>query len=504
MNDELDDLRRANPVRGGESYPEYPTVRERIRMKDKKKTQIRERLMIAGVCCGLAASVATMSVVRSNDSTLPVIRLSASREAAMSATADAKMSSWAGGRLVLEAGVEIPAGEADVWRTGEIKKSDVEKLAKRLGIDPSSADITETAEHSFQGKNLFVGSNGTWSYWVDSWGAGTSVSSTACAPVEASEKTDCVENDNSSPQPTPAAKNLPSEKEAVAIAEKLIGDEHVVVAESSRDDWSVQVTATLDVANGAELPSWGYVSIGENGRVLGAGGVIGGVHRVGSYPTISASEAVRRVQMWPMMMARDASSSGVVSTLPGCEEPCEEVMPMPAEVEPDASDATVAPVDPTVVSDEPVVDVFPTDGEPQDIIAVKVYRSVMLVTDVDGRGWIVPAYSYETRDGAVFQAVALDDSQYDTNATTAPNIMSTIAEPARGADAVEPKLVDDAVLKKVIGMSEADAVTYILKEGFVARTTERDGEGLAVTDDYSESRVNLVVKADKVVGASRG
>jgi hypothetical protein len=488
--DELDELRRANPVSGEEPCPEYPTVRERIRMKDERKTQMRDRLMVGLICCGLAGSVATMSVLRSNDSTLPVIRLSAAREAAMSATADAKMAPWAGGKVVLEAGVEIPAGEADVWRTSEISKIDVEKLAIRLGIDPEEAAISETPERSFQGKNLFVGANGTWSYWVDSWGADTAVSS--------------------APQPAPTSSKLPTKKEALAIAEKLIGDESVVLSESSRDDWSVQVTATLDIANGAELPSWGYVSIGDGGRVLGAGGVIGGLQRVGSYPTISASEAVKRVQMWPMMaMARKSALSESISVLPACEDSCEEVMPMPAEEIsgeelPGGTGDVVSPNDPTVVTDSPVIDVFPTDGEPEDIIAVKVTRSAMLVTDVEGRGWIVPAYAYETRDGAVFQAVALDDSQYDTDVTAAPSVMSTIAEPATGSDTVEPKLVGDAVLKAVIGMSEADAVTYVLKQGFVARTTERDGEGLAVTRDYSESRVNLVVKADKVVGASRG
>ena len=501
MNDELDELRRANPVSGEELCPEYPTVRERIRMKDDRKTQMRERLLVGLICCGLAGSVATMSVLRSNDSTLPVIRLSAAREEAMSATADAKMASWAGGQLVLEAGVEIPAGEADVWRTSEISKSDVEKLAIRLGIDPEEAAISETPEKSFQGKNLFVGANGTWSYWVDSWGASTEISAPACAP----DSKDCGTYETAVPQPTPAAKNLPARKEAVAIAEKLIGDANVVVSESSRDDWSVQVTATLDVANGAELPSWGYVSIGDGGRVLGAGGVIGGLQRVGSYPTISASEAVKRVQMWPMMaMARDSALSESISVLPACEDSCEEIMPIPAEEVPGAVGDGVSPSEPTVVTDSPVVDVFPTDGEPEDIIAVKVTLSAMLVTDVEGRGWVVPAYAYETKDGAVFQAVALDDSQYDTDVTAAPSGMSTIAEPAAGSDSVEPKLVDDAVLKTVIGMSEAEAVTYVLKQGFVARTTERDGEGLAVTRDYSESRVNLVVKADKVVGASRG
>jgi hypothetical protein len=494
MNDELDDLRRANPASGNDPCPAYQTVRERIRMKDKKMTQTKERLMVVLMCCGLAASVATMSVVRKGSSELPVIRLSQARESAMSATADSKMASWAGGTLVLEAGVEIPAGEADVWSVPAVVKGDVEKLAKRLGVNPAEAGITEIPEGGFQGKNLFVSSNGAWSYWVDSWGDSSAISS---APCEPDSKVACV-----TVEPTPVAENLPSSKEAVAIAEKLIGGERVVLTESSRDDWSVQVTATLEVADGVRLQSWGYVSVGDKGRVLGAGGMIGALKRVGSYPTIAASEAVKRVTMWPMMMARDASTS--VSTIPGCEDPCERVEALPAAGYQSGDGDGGAVEEPTVVSEPPVIDVFPTDGEPQDIVAEKVRRSAMLVTDVDGRGWIVPAYAYETRDGAVFEAVALADAQYDTNASTTSSVMGTIEGPVTDSDADTPKLEGDAVLKTVIGMSEADAVTHILKQGFVARTTERDGEPLAVTKDYSDSRVNLVVKADKVVGASRG
>jgi hypothetical protein len=498
MNDELDELRRANPVSGDEDCPPYQTVRERIRMKDMNTTRMRERLTVVLVCCGLAASFATMSVMRSSSSELPVIRLNGSRGEAMSAAADSKMASWAGGELVLEAGVEIPAGEADVWRTAEITKGDVEELAMRLGLDPEENDITETPEGSFQGKHLFVGSNGTWSYWVDSWGADAAVSSAACAPESREE---CQAGEQPLLEPTPKAKNLPSTKEAVAIAEKLIGGEGITVEESSRDDWSVQISATLDVTDGASLPSWGYVSIGDNSRVLGAGGVLGDIQRVGSYPTIAASEAVKRVTAWPMMASGSGAES--MSTIPGCADPCESAVTGFATEPTDSAEATGYSVDPTVVSEPPVVDVFPTDGEIADLVAVKVYRSVMLVTDVDGRGWIVPAYSYETKDGAVYQAVALDDAQYDLDATTETSVMNTISEPVPG-EMPQEKLVDDTVLKTVIGMSEADAVTYVLKQGFVARTVERDGESLAVTRDYSESRVNLVVKSDKVVSASRG
>ena len=56
----------------------------------------------------------------------------------------------------------------------------------------------------------------------------------------------------------------------------------------------------------------------------------------------------------------------------------------------------------------------------------------------------------------------------------------------------------------VIGMSESDAVAASEAEGYVARVVARDGEYFMVTEDYSVSRINLVVVNDVVTEATVG
>jgi hypothetical protein len=62
----------------------------------------------------------------------------------------------------------------------------------------------------------------------------------------------------------------------------------------------------------------------------------------------------------------------------------------------------------------------------------------------------------------------------------------------------------EAFAATVIGMTEAEAITAIEDAGFIARVVARDGEYFAVTEDYSVSRINLVVVDDRVTEATVG
>jgi hypothetical protein len=53
-------------------------------------------------------------------------------------------------------------------------------------------------------------------------------------------------------------------------------------------------------------------------------------------------------------------------------------------------------------------------------------------------------------------------------------------------------------------MTEAEAIFAIEDAGFIARVVARDGEYFAVTEDYSVSRINLVVVDDRVTEATVG
>jgi hypothetical protein len=57
----------------------------------------------------------------------------------------------------------------------------------------------------------------------------------------------------------------------------------------------------------------------------------------------------------------------------------------------------------------------------------------------------------------------------------------------------EPALATEAFGFTILGLSEADAIAAIEASGRVARISERDGEGFALTRDYRPNRLNLVV-----------
>ena len=62
----------------------------------------------------------------------------------------------------------------------------------------------------------------------------------------------------------------------------------------------------------------------------------------------------------------------------------------------------------------------------------------------------------------------------------------------------------EAFAATLIGMSEQDAIAAIEDEGLIARVVARDGEYFMVTEDYSVSRINLVIENDRVTEASVG
>jgi hypothetical protein len=56
----------------------------------------------------------------------------------------------------------------------------------------------------------------------------------------------------------------------------------------------------------------------------------------------------------------------------------------------------------------------------------------------------------------------------------------------------------------LIGMTEDAAIAAIVAEGLTARVVARNGENFMVTEDYSVSRINLVIDNDVVTAATVG
>jgi heat shock protein HslJ len=83
------------------------------------------------------------------------------------------------------------------------------------------------------------------------------------------------------------------------------------------------------------------------------------------------------------------------------------------------------------------------------------------------------------------------------------NILTYSATPVTD-DPMTPSDDALAMATEVLGMSEVDAQAAIEGAGLTFRVVSRDGEGLAVTDDYSVSRINVAVVDDKVTEATIG
>jgi len=70
-------------------------------------------------------------------------------------------------------------------------------------------------------------------------------------------------------------------------------------------------------------------------------------------------------------------------------------------------------------------------------------------------------------------------------------------------DQFSPKHVETKLLAcQIVGMTKAEAITTIEGAGLSYRIAIEDGEGFALTEDYTDSRINLEIVYGLVVGAT--
>ena len=70
-------------------------------------------------------------------------------------------------------------------------------------------------------------------------------------------------------------------------------------------------------------------------------------------------------------------------------------------------------------------------------------------------------------------------------------------------DQFSPKHVETKLIAcQIVGMTKAEAIAYIESFDLVHRIAIEDGEGFALTEDYTDSRINLEIVYGLVVGAT--
>lgn len=73
----------------------------------------------------------------------------------------------------------------------------------------------------------------------------------------------------------------------------------------------------------------------------------------------------------------------------------------------------------------------------------------------------------------------------------------------QAADQFSEKHVQTKIVAcQVMGMTKAEAISYIESKGLTHRIASEDGESFALTEDYTDSRINLDILVGLVVGAT--
>lgn len=441
MTNPIDALKNADPGRGAVPPDDHWRTRERIIMDAATQTGRARGLqrLVPSTAIGAVFALGCGLIVSSafSGGGLPTIALGGG-SGNLAATAESGKAAldamWLGNyTFTLADGVDVPAGAGDVWRWSRPSRSDVDVLMRRLKLtgdvrklgkdvgggwsvaadDPVYPDATQ----------LSVSLNGSW-YWWNPDSSSTIAVGECVAPTAPDGTVDdtkeCVYQ-----EPAPA-KNLPSDDEVRAKAEPLLGlGGEYKVTDIWRDKWSVYLTANYVLPDGTLTGMYAGVGFGENGVMMNASGQLGALEKVGSYPTISARDAVARLSSGMMAYARGGGIADDVSP-PLAAESGDSGQSVESgsgssgesnEGSAGGGGATEPSVEPTVEPIDPIV-----IEEPYEVPEVKVTLTKVKVTystlwGADNYIWVLPTYEYTDSNGGIWTAVAIADQYLEGGPT---------------------------------------------------------------------------------------
>ena len=454
--------------------------------------------MVAAVAVAMVvAIVGAVALVRmsSTGDDLPKLRVGSAQQSATGEKGAADLM-WDSPSFSLADGVDIEAGTASAWRWIAPTDADVADLAQRLGLTGTPERVAADQGGGWKLDGLTVGPSGDWYY-----GQTTVLSGCADPDVAAVAGGDGV---TAQCDPIVAPSPVPTQDEALATAERVIGEQTAAGFEVVATDpsWvAIEVTYLVDGEPSGHIGTLGFGPEGLSGS-----GRLGSAELVGDYPTISASDAVQRLsQPTGLGVVGNAMSlyQGIATNDP--------VASMPA-AEPAAPAEPVVPAEP-VAPAETVVNL------------VGVRPVLVPFFDVDGVVWSLPGYVYEDAGGQSWMVIAVSDDYIDqtgdqpvdspgsdgepgSTTTWGDGGSGGVVEPYPGdsGDGIEPGIDDGQLppVPDVVGLTEAAATVMVEQLGFTLRVVARDGETFMVTRDFRSDRVNVVVVAGVVTDAYIG
>ena len=295
--------------------------------------------------------------------------------------------------------------------------------------------------------------------------------------------------------PEPPA-GVPTAAEAEARANDLLtslGEEPgAYELETYADEWSASVVAWPSLDGVRSPMSWGF-GFGGEGVLQWANGSLAEPVPAGPYPLVDLETAVARLtaQNAPLA-ARDLPLVDVAEPAP--DEATGTGSADAAAASTVAPDAPVA-IDPPVPGTDPAVTVEPTVA-----ILVDVRPDLWWTWDADGSVWLLPAYTFTDTEDRQHTVPAVTDEFLriadtpDDAPTDTPTETAVPAEPP-ATDVPAPSSVDPAA---VIGLTVDEATKVLAGGGLTLRVVREDGVDLIVTEDFSETRVNVAVDAGTV------
>jgi hypothetical protein len=387
---------------------------------------------------------------------------------------------------------------------------------------------------------LFVGSDALLGWWYSSSfdERGTAIEACAVSIDESGvQSEDC-------PEPTPPV-GVPTADEAEAMARDILQaagfDLSVLRFESVGDQWFANVRAVETVPgfeslDHFETPFATELGFGPNAKLQWANGTFAKPVAVGPYPLVDVDTAFTRLQdngyygggFFGVDVAEsniavssgDAAVSGLAVDAPegGVVEPATEPIREP-DIEPVPEPEAEPPVDLDPVEIVPVeplpVDVEPGRAPEPEIMVVTlvdVESDVWWAFDEHGSVWLLPAYRFIGDDGGFYVVPAVTDEflivveQESVDEPLPLNPETPIAVPAPPPE--EPIAVpidtntpvaDPGLLEEFIGLTLQGFIEDAAGAGYSTRVVSQDGEALAVTADFSETRANVAVESGVVV-----
>lgn len=306
---------------------------------------------------------------------------------------------------------------------------------------------------------------------------------------------------------------VPTEAEAEAAATALLGDMGLDAANyeltTYADQWGASVTAYL-LLDGHRSPLSVNVGFGENGAITWASGTLAQPQSAADYPLVSPEAGLARLNdqsgQWGWF-----GYGGGVGMMRGAVE---DVAVSPANETAGGGVAGVAGDQPiTAPVCDPAADcvVEPMPMEEITVTLTSVRLDLTMVWDEDGTVWLLPAYTYTSTDGGEYSVIAVDESLLDLpeptpvdtvpvdtvapGDTVAPDTTVASNGDFPAPDVTFPDTPKDALAAIVVGMSVDEATKLVEANGWTLRVSTLDGEGQALTEDYSVSRMNVAVEA---------